>query len=219
MLRRLRLELARGRDVRQQRDMDVERIILADFFLDLADGFKERLALDVANRAADFRDDDVGAIGLCDVIDALLDFVRDVRDDLHGRAEVFAAALFGEDRPIDLARRDVRVLREVDVDEALVVAEVEVCLGTVVRHEDFAVLVRAHRAGVDVDVRVEFLDCDLDAAALEQTAERGRRDAFAEGRNNTAGNENILCHGLPPVQRSHMELILSRFGASVKYYS
>ena len=47
-----------------------------------------------------------------------------------------------------------RVMRA--VGEALVVAEVEVGLGAVVGHEDLAVLVRAHRAGIHVDVRVEL---------------------------------------------------------------
>ena len=171
VLRRFRLELAGGGNIRQQRDVDVERIVLADFLLDLADGLEERLALDIADRAADLRDDDISAVRLCHIVDALLDLVRDVRDDLHRRAEVVAAALLVQHRPVDLARRDVGVLRQVDVDEALVVAEIEVRLRTVVRHEDLTVLVRAHRARVDVDVRVEFLDRDFDAAALQQTTE------------------------------------------------
>ena len=50
--------------------------------------------------------------------------------------------------------------RERLVDEALVVAEVEIGLGAVVGDEDLAVLVRVHRPGVDVDVRVELLDRD-----------------------------------------------------------
>ena len=52
--------------------------------------------------------------------------------------------------------------------EALVVAEVEVGLGAVVGDEDLAVLVRAHRARIDVDVRVELHVRDPQAARLEQ---------------------------------------------------
>ena len=194
VLRRLRLELAGRRDVRQQRHMDVERVVLADFLLHLADGLEERLALDVADRAADLCDDDIGAVRLRDIVDALLDLVRDVRDDLHRRTEVLAAALLRQHGPVDLARRDVGVLREVDIDEPLVMAKVEIRLSAVVRHEDLAVLVRAHRPRIDVDVRIEFLNGHLDAPAFQETAERSRRNAFAEGRYNTAGNENILCH-------------------------
>ena len=65
--------------------------------------------------------------------------------------------LLAQDRVPDRAGRVARVPREVLVDEALVVADVEVGLGAVLGHEDLAVLERAHRARVDVQVRVELL--------------------------------------------------------------
>ena len=102
--------------------------------------------------------------------DAALDLVGDVRDHLHGLAEVVAAALGGEHRRVDRAGGGVRVAGEVLVDEALVVAEVEVGLAAVVGDEHLAVLERVHRAGVDVDVRVELLHRDPQATGLEQAA-------------------------------------------------
>ena len=65
----------------------------ADVDRELADRLEERQRLDVADGAADLGDDDVDVAGLGDQLDALLDLVGDVRDDLHGRAEVVAAAL------------------------------------------------------------------------------------------------------------------------------
>ena len=62
-----------------------------------------------------------------------------------------------EDGIPDRAGGVARVTREVLVDEALVVADVEVGLGAVLGHEHLAVLERAHRARVDVQVRVELL--------------------------------------------------------------
>jgi hypothetical protein len=58
-----------------------------------------------------------------------------VRDHLHGGPEVLAAALLADDVEVDAAGRDVVRLRERPVDEALVVAEVEVGLGPVVGDE------------------------------------------------------------------------------------
>ena len=85
------------------------------------------------------------------------------------------------------------LLRVVDlVGEALVVPEVEVGLRAVVGDVDLAVLVRAHRAGIDVDVRVELLQGDLVAVALEQHADRGRREPFAERGHDAAGDEDVL---------------------------
>ena len=63
VLRRLRLELARRRDVRHERDVDVERVLRARLDLHLADGLEERERLDVADRAADLDDGDVDALG------------------------------------------------------------------------------------------------------------------------------------------------------------
>ena len=71
--------------------MDEQRALRRHLPLKLADGLDERLSLDVADRAADLGDDDVGLFG--DAMDLFLDLVRDVRDDLHGAAAVAAVAL------------------------------------------------------------------------------------------------------------------------------
>ena len=63
VLRRLGLQLAGGADERHQRQVDVERVLAADVLPELADGFEERQALDVADRAADLDEDDVDVLG------------------------------------------------------------------------------------------------------------------------------------------------------------
>ena len=160
MLGGLGLELAGGGQGGQQRHVDVEHVLAADVLAHLADGLEERQRLDVADGAADLDDDDVGGAVARHAPDALLDLVGDVRDDLDGAAEVVAAALLGDDRLVDAPGGDVGQLGQVLVDEALVVAQVEVGLGAVVGDEDLAVLERRHRARVHVDVRVELQDGD-----------------------------------------------------------
>ena len=71
-------------------------------------------------------------------------------------------------------------------------ADVEIGLGAVLGHEDLAVLERAHRPRIDVDVRVELLDLNFQPARFQQTAERGGGDSLAEGRNDAAGDEDVL---------------------------
>ena len=56
--------------------------------------------------------------------------------------------------------------------EALVVAEVEIGLGAVVGDEHLAVLVRRHRAGIDVEIGVELAQAHVVAARLQQRAKR-----------------------------------------------
>ena len=98
------------------------------------------------------------------IVDEALDLVGDVGDDLHRLAQIFALALLVQHVPVDLAGGQVGVLVQVLVDEALVVAQIQVGLGAVVGDEDLAVLVGAHGAGVDVDIRVQLLGRDLQPA-------------------------------------------------------
>jgi len=83
---------------------------------------------------------------------------------------------------------------EVFVDEALVVAQVQVGLGAVVGDEHLAVLQGAHGARVDVDVGVHLLDADPEAAALEKAPDGGGGDALAQGRHHAAGDEDEFGH-------------------------
>jgi hypothetical protein len=72
--------------------------------------------------------------------------------------------------------------------------QVEIGLGPIVGDEHFAVLVRTHGPGVDVDVRVELLQRDFVAMAFEQTADGCCRKPFTERRYDTACHENVLRH-------------------------
>jgi hypothetical protein len=81
---------------------------------------------------------------------------------------------------------------EVLVREALVVAEVQVGLAPVVEHEDLTVLERVHRARVHVDVWIELLKRDPEAARLEEASEGGGGDPLAEARGDPAGHEDVL---------------------------
>ena len=103
-----------------------------------------------------------------------------------------------EHRVPDRAGRVARVPREVLVDEALVVADVEVGLGAVLGDEDLAVLERAHRARIDVQVRVELLGRDGEAARFEEAAERGGHDALPQRGDDTTRDEHVPGHGVSP---------------------
>ena len=106
--------------------------------------------------------------------DEFLDRVGDVRDHLHRGAEIFAAPLAADHGRIDAAGGDAVALARRDADIALVMAEVEIGLGAVVGDEDLAVLIGAHRAGIDIEIGVELAQAHLEAARLQQRAERRR---------------------------------------------
>ena len=209
VLGRLGLELTGGREERHERDVQEEAVVAAHVVADLPRGLQERQRLDVADRPAHLRDHDVrrGAVvvGGRHREDAVLDLVGDVRDDLHGVAQVLAAALLGDHRRVDLPGGDVRPAVQVPVEEPLVVADVEVGLGPVLGDEHLAVLERVHRPGVHVEVRVELLHRDPQPAGGEELAEAGRRQTLAEGGGDSSGDEQMtrgaLLHGFSAYRR------------------
>ena len=178
VLRRLGLELARRRDEGQEREVDGDDKPSRQVIAELPDRLEERQALDVADRAADLDQDEIHALVALE--DEFLDRVGDMRDHLHRRAEEIAAPLLGDQLLIDAPGRDVVLPVGVAAGEALVMAEVEVGLGAVVGDEHLAMLGRAHRAGIDVEIRVELAQADGIAARHEQRAKRRRGQTFAK---------------------------------------
>ena len=172
--------------------MDQDRVFAACFMLELADGLQERLALDIAYRAADLDDGDMHILGCVVPVETALDLVGNMRDDLDGASAVISAPLFLQDAPVNLSRGDVGVFIQVLVDKTLVVSQIQICLGAVVGDEDFSVLDRIHGARIDVDIRIEFLHGDLIAARFQKAAQRGCGDAFSKTRYDASGDKYIF---------------------------
>src|SRR6202035_665547 len=162
--------------------------------LQLADGLEERKALDVSNGPPHLDHHDIGLRIARGAEDLLLDHVRHVWDHLDGRAQVVSSALACDDLLVDLAGGHVGRYGQVLVDEPLVMAEVEVGLGTVIGDEDLAVLVGAHRSRVHVEIWVELLKGDGEVAGLQDVPDRRRSDALSQRGDDTPGHENVLRH-------------------------
>jgi len=129
-------------------------------------------------------------------VDPLLDLVGHVRDDLDRCTEVIAAPFLCDDRVVNLAGRQIRRASHVAVDEALVVAEVEVRLGSVLGHEHFAVLIGRHRPRVDVEVGIHLQRRDGETSRGEDAAKGSGGDAFAKRGSDPSGHEHKLRHEL-----------------------
>ena len=99
--------------------MDEEDVLSSHVMPYLTCSFKEWLGFDITDSSADLRDNDIGAnaifIRTIHRQNAMLDFIRNVGNNLHGIPEVFSAALLGNDLGIDLPRSHIRVPRQVAV--------------------------------------------------------------------------------------------------------
>mmetsp|Transcript_45722 Transcript_45722/g.108344 ORF Transcript_45722/g.108344 Transcript_45722/m.108344 type:complete len:242 (-) Transcript_45722:77-802(-) len=189
---------------RHQRDLDNEHVLCADAVLELAEPLNEGHALDVAHRPAQLDHAHVCLIPLIlgigaaldgaggDFLDPLADGVGDVRHNLHSLAEVLALPLPLNHLLVDLARRDVVVRTQGDVQKALVVAQIEVGFAAIVQDEGLAMLKGRHRSSIHVEVRIDLDHVDLPPAALKEHSDTARGDALAQARHDTAGNDDVL---------------------------
>ena len=69
--------------------------------------------------------------------------------------------------------------REHAIGESLVVAKIQISLRAVVEHINFAVLERVHRPGINIQIRIKFLQNDPQTTRFEQCAKRSCGQAFA----------------------------------------
>ena len=139
---------------------------------ELADGLEERQRLDVADRAADLDHATSACCGASADAALISSVMCGITCTVAPRYS--PAALLADDvrRPCPV----VKLLACVSVvDEALVVAEVEVGLGAVVGDEHLAVLERTHGARIDVDIGVELEDRNREPRASKDGGQGRRR--------------------------------------------
>src|SRR5262245_35713408 len=128
--------------------MDADAIFAADIIPELPDRFDERKAFDVADRSPDLADHEIAVAGFGE--GKFLDGVGDVRNDLDRSPQIIAAPPLRYDVAIAAPGCDVVGLFRRNAGESLIMAEVEIRLGPVVGHIDFAMLIGAHRPRIDV---------------------------------------------------------------------
>src|SRR5690348_9057335 len=173
--------------------MRENNIFGAEFESHLANRFEKRQRFDVADCAANFDEHNIDTFG--DLAECSLDFVGDLRNHLHGLAEIIPAPFLGDDRFVDTPSGPVMIARQASGGEALVMTKIEIGFGTVIRYEHFPVLIGGHRARIDVQVGIALLEGNAEAATLKQAANGGCCDSFAQRRNHAARYKDVLRAG------------------------
>jgi hypothetical protein len=88
--------------------VDEEGIFLSEIVAKLAYGLEEGQPFDVADGAAYLHDDDVDAF--IHVKNPAFYLIGDMGDDLDGAAEILSLSFAGDDRIVNLPRREVALL-------------------------------------------------------------------------------------------------------------
>ena len=180
--------------------MDKKHIFTAFFVGNLTDAFKESLTFYIAYGTADFADDHIrcrfsgGGFLLSQSIDACLDFLGDVRNDLNGGTQIIAAALSGKYIPVDFAGADAAAACQIFIDETLVMAQVKVGFRSVVGDKNLSVLIRAHGSRIYVEIRVKFLEQHPQTSLLEQPAQRCSAYSLSKSGDYTSCDKDVFCH-------------------------
>ena len=69
-------------------------------------------------------------------------------------------------------------------------SQIEIGLRAIVGDIDLAMLERAHRSRIDIQIGIELAQTNLVATRLKQRAKGGGRQTFSEGRDHAAGDED-----------------------------
>ena len=107
-------------------------------------------------------------------------FIRNVRNHLHGATQIITTTLFIDHALVNLARREIIRFLHLHGDKALVMAEVKVGFCTVFGDKNLAMLKRRHGARIHVDIRVQLDHRDFNTASFENGGKGGCCDPLAK---------------------------------------
>ena len=71
--------------------------------------------------------------------------------------------------------------------------EIQVCLCSISRHVTLSMFVWIECSGVDVDIRIEFLDGNPIPHRLKQFAQGSRDNTLTQRRGNPTGDKDKFC--------------------------
>src|SRR3989338_26130 len=146
----------------------------------LSGGFQERKALNIAHSPAYLNYQNLGFRNVRGLSYSFLYFICNVRYYLNSLAEIVAPSFPGDYRVIYLAGRRVREFCRFGIDESFVMAQVKVSFSAVLGYVNFAMLIRVHRAGVNINIWIQFHHGDFKDASLHNLADRCRSDALTQ---------------------------------------
>ena len=111
----------------------------------------------------------------------MLDFIRDMRNDLNRFAQIFTTAFLADDGFVNLSGGEVVHLVHPCGDETFVMTQIEVGFRAVVGHENFTVLEWTHGTRIHIDIWIQFDHGNFKAPGFEDGGKRRSGDPLTKG--------------------------------------
>ena len=166
--------------------------------LELSERFDVRGRFNVSNRATEFDDaciwNLVTAVSglMCDIFDPFLNRIGYVGNHLNRFTEVISSAFGFDDFRVNFPCGEIVIFSEVNVEETLVVAKIQIDLAAVVENEHFSVFKRRHCTSIAVQIWIYFDRSDSQASAFQQNADAACCYSFAQSGQDASANNNVL---------------------------
>ena len=162
----LSLKLASGRDIRNQSNMNVQYIVTANFLLDLANSLHKWQGLNITYSTTDFGNNYICTIAGSHIINTLLNLIGDMRNNLDSLAQIITTALLVKNIPINLTSGNIRAFGQININETLIMAQIQISLSTIISNENLAMLIRAHSTWININIWIKLLNSNLNTTIL-----------------------------------------------------
>ena len=156
MLGRFGFDFSSRANIGHQRQMNINHVFFADIGSKLPDGLQKWQTFNVTDRAANFNNEHINIVG--GQLNTVFDFICDVRDDLHGSAQVIPFTLFGNNGMIYFPGGKVIDFAHFGMGETLIVTQVKIGFGSIIGHKHLAMLKGIHRSRIHIYIGIQFLD-------------------------------------------------------------
>lgn len=87
-------------------------------------------------------------------------------------AEIVPAPFTLNHFSINLSTCHIANFTQTDINETFIMAQIQVRFRAIIQHKDFAVLIRAHRARINVQIRIKLLNPHAKTTLFEQSPNR-----------------------------------------------
>jgi len=154
-------------------------IILSGFVAHLPNGFQERKTFDVPDRPPDFNDCNIYI--LSDTANRGLDFIGNMGNYLNSLTEILPFSFFFYYGFIYFTGGGIVVLTKAHVRKPLIMAQIQIRFRSIICDKYFPVLERAHGAGINIDIGIQFQKIDFKPTGLQQTTDRSAGQPFSQG--------------------------------------